>query len=311
MNTTGTLTVLTAHATTIQDLGRPGYTPLGVSPSGAWDPHAYKTVAALAADTAHPTPPVFENLAGDFTFTSSIDTTIAISGPTTVTIDGHRTATETTIHLHAGQTVTTHRTGPGPIYIAVRGLTVPTTLGSASTDTHGHLGPDLVTAGTTYPLHTNPTDTSHFDHIGTFTHPSRHHHATTTVRFLPHIDYLADYLTATPWRVAAFSRTGIKLTPDHNQHPTPPPYVPIVSTPVNPGAIQITPDGTPIVLGPDAGTTGGYPTAGNIITTDLHRTAYLDPTTPIRFLPTTIEQAHALLNRLPHHRIYRTHHLHR
>ncbi len=41
------------------------------------------------------------------------------------------------------------------------------------------------------------------------------------------------------------------------------------------GMIQVTPDGTGILLGPDAPTIGGYPVAGYIIEPDLERLGQL------------------------------------
>lgn len=49
------------------------------------------------------------------------------------------------------------------------------------------------------------------------------------------------------------------------------------------GAIQITPDGTPLIIGPDGPTLGGYPKAGTLASVDLPRLAQLRPGDRVRF----------------------------
>ena len=49
------------------------------------------------------------------------------------------------------------------------------------------------------------------------------------------------------------------------------------SEPTLPGAIQVPPDGQPIVLGPDAPVTGGYPVIAVVREADLDRLAQLRP----------------------------------
>ena len=44
-----------------------------------------------------------------------------------------------------------------------------------------------------------------------------------------------------------------------------------------PGAIQVPPDGQPIILGPDAPVTGGYPVIGVLATDQLSRLAQVRP----------------------------------
>jgi len=53
---------------------------------------------------------------------------------------------------------------------------------------------------------------------------------------------------------------------------------------VLPGAIQLTPSGQPLVLMPDAGTTGGYPVIGVVRTADLPALGQLVPGAEIRFV---------------------------
>lgn len=62
---------------------------------------------------------------------------------------------------------------------------------------------------------------------------------------------------------------------------------------VLPGAIQVPPDGQPIVLGWDGPVTGGYPVIAAIIAADLSCLAQLRPDDHLRFSFVTLEEAHA------------------
>jgi len=53
--------------------------------------------------------------------------------------------------------------------------------------------------------------------------------------------------------------------------------------PTLPGAIQVPPDGRPIVLGPDAPVTGGYPVIAVLGNGELDRLAQLRPGAEVHF----------------------------
>ena len=57
----------------------------------------------------------------------------------------------------------------------------------------------------------------------------------------------------------------------------------LVSEPVAPGAVQITNDGQPIVLGVDGQTIGGYPKVAHVISADLDALGQLRPGDEVRF----------------------------
>jgi antagonist of KipI len=61
------------------------------------------------------------------------------------------------------------------------------------------------------------------------------------------------------------------------------------------GAIQVPPEGSPIILFVEQQTTGGYPKVANVISADLHRIGQLRPRDEIRFSEVTIETARSLL----------------
>jgi 5-oxoprolinase (ATP-hydrolysing) subunit C len=63
------------------------------------------------------------------------------------------------------------------------------------------------------------------------------------------------------------------------------------SRPMVRGAIQITLSGTPIVMGPDHPTTGGYPLIATLIRADWGRLGARRPGTSVRFQAVTLEEA--------------------
>jgi biotin-dependent carboxylase-like uncharacterized protein len=60
------------------------------------------------------------------------------------------------------------------------------------------------------------------------------------------------------------------------------------------GAVQVTPSGQPIILFVEQQTTGGYPKIANIIAADLHRIGQLRPRAEIRFQRTSLAVARSL-----------------
>lgn len=58
------------------------------------------------------------------------------------------------------------------------------------------------------------------------------------------------------------------------------------------GAIQVPPDGQPIILMNDRQTIGGYPKLGSVLSIDLAKLAQLKPGGSVYFSPITVEEAH-------------------
>jgi 5-oxoprolinase (ATP-hydrolysing) subunit C len=65
----------------------------------------------------------------------------------------------------------------------------------------------------------------------------------------------------------------------------------LVSEAVAPGAVQVTNDGLPVILGVDGQTIGGYPKIAHIISADFDTLAQLRPGDQVRFVRVTIEEA--------------------
>lgn len=103
-------------------------------------------------------------------------------------------------------------------------------------------------------------------------------------------------LTSTVWRVLANSdRTGVRLAPADGEPPAalrtiagiPPEGTTL-------GAIQLPPDGRPIVLGPDRPVTGGYAKPALVAAADVGRLAQLRPGDTLRLSAVTLDEALAL-----------------
>lgn len=96
----------------------------------------------------------------------------------------------------------------------------------------------------------------------------------------PQADWFKDAFFANTYRVTNdCNRMGLRLD-------GPPLKVPkreLISEAVAPGAIQITNEGKPIVLGVDGQTIGGYPKIANVISADLDRLGQLRPGDDVRF----------------------------
>lgn len=108
------------------------------------------------------------------------------------------------------------------------------------------------------------------------------------IRFLPgpHAHLFPGWAAAGPYAVSwVGDRVGLRLPGAGPSH-----RVELVSEPSTPGAIQLTPGGDLIVLGPDGPTIGGYPVVGVVVSADFARLAHAGP--EVEFLP--CDQSHAL-----------------
>ena len=91
-----------------------------------------------------------------------------------------------------------------------------------------------------------------------------------------------DLLLATAWTVTPQSdRIGVRLDGPALARRAGLGELP--SEPVVTGALQVPPDGRPVLLGPDRPTTGGYPVIGVVVDNDLDRAAQLRPGDRVRF----------------------------
>jgi biotin-dependent carboxylase-like uncharacterized protein len=271
--------VQTGPLALIQDLGRFGYTDLGVGRSGAFDTQSHRLANRLVGNNESAA--TIELTLGGMAFRLVQAATLALTGAQ-ATLSGSRPLDwNTPITLPAGSTVEIGAPPKGlRSYLAVRGgLASTAVLGSRSTDTLSGLGPPSLRNGDVLPIGTDTVDA-----------PSSES-ATPSVdqrplRMLlgPRTDWFVSsaipILTSASWTVATSSnRVGIRLTGPMLERSN---SAELPSEPTLPGAIQVPLDGQPIILGPDAPVTGGYPVIAVLATDQLSRLAQVRPGDEIR-----------------------------
>jgi biotin-dependent carboxylase-like uncharacterized protein len=280
--------------TTVQDAGRPGWTHLGVPESGAADPWSL-AVANLLAGNESGAAALELTIVGP-TLRALRPVTIALAGADLGARAGprrlapgrtHRLATGEVLELPGGGPA---GSGSRAILAVPGGFDVPEVLGSRSTCLSagfgGHEGRplrsgDLLVAGA-WEHGAGP------DRIWPEPEPGATAGAGVTLRVLPGPAPGLEALLEVAWRVAAASdRVGTRLEG---------PIIPEIGGEtlthgVPWGAIQVPPDGRPIVLGPDHQTTGGYRVVGAVCSADLPVLGQLAPGSAVRLAPATHREA--------------------
>jgi KipI family sensor histidine kinase inhibitor len=255
-------------ATSVQDRGRRGYAYLGVPGSGAVDrPHA-ELVNRLVANP--PDAAVVET-AGGLVLEASAPAIVADS------------ATGAVLALTAGQTISVNPAGEEVwAYLAVRGgFTAEQVLGSRSWDSLSKLGPSPPEPGDVLRAGRDPGEPVSTDQAP---HPPSEQTTVLRVRVGPRADWFTEdavgRLTSIDWTVATSSRVGIRLSgPTLTRARTDE----LPSEGLVMGAIQIPPDGQPVVMLADHPTTGGYPVIAVVDDADLARLAQRPPGSTVRF----------------------------
>lgn len=273
-----TIKILTPGLTLIQDHGRGGHEHVGVSASGAFNRTRYEQVARLL-DASNPA--ALEVLHGKLSFRAITDTLVCVVGADTAHVDGRPGPQNMVFILFTGQTLAVSPATSGPAYVGVLDLRAPSTLGSACFDTLSGLGtPQLATADT---FNTPTLTSAMLLLVGRFLPVRANDGPASTLRFVPGPHGLAGPSLQGTWTPGYVTRSGIRLTGPLTEALAGPPAA-LPSFPVLPGSIQLPPDGHPIVLGPDAGVTGGYPVVGVIVSADVHLLSTLAPGRPVRLV---------------------------
>lgn len=258
---------------TLQDLGRPGFAALGVPRSGAFDREALRLANRLVGNPEGAVG--IEVTLGGVELRLDRAATIACTGAVCAGVDWGAA-----VSLPTGSSVrlAPPRTGLRS-YLAVRGgFDVEHVLGSASTDTLSGLGPAPLRAGDRLAIGAQPNKA-----VSGSAASGRPGGRALTVRFGPRDDWFTETACQTllgmPWRVRSeCDRVGVRLDGPPLERVRP---GELPSEPVLPGALQVPGDGRPILFGPDAPITGGYPVIA--VVTDLDRAAQLRPGDEVRF----------------------------
>jgi antagonist of KipI len=284
--------------TTVQDGGRRGWAHLGVPPSGACDPLGL-AAANLVLDNDGDAAAVEMTLVGP-TLRVLREAVVGIGGAELggrVRETGRLLVAGRSHRLVAGDVVefpgsTAAGTGARAYLAMPGGVDVAPVLGSRSTCLAGGFGgldgrplragdrlasvgdPSGVAAGSVWPWAPDPSIEGR------------------PLRVLPGPwPGVAEVAAAGAWRVAAGSdRVGLRL--EGGQLPAGIAGE-VASHGVSWGAIQVPPDGRPIVLLADHGTTGGYPVVGVVVRADLPRLGQVRPGSTVSFEVVELRTAQA------------------
>lgn len=243
----------------VVDAGRPGMAWLGASRGGAVDLDSYALADRLLG-----------NPTGTLQFETSGGLVIAVDTPTMVVVTG--AVADVSVHdgppigwgspvvLPAGASLRVGRLLDGArTYVAVRGGLVPP-------GDRFRIGPDPTTPAAEHPAARRPPRTE------------------ITVWPGPRADWFSDAawaaLCSGAFTVTATSRVGTRLAGPmlervrHDELP---------SEGTIEGAVQVPPDGNPIVFLADHPTTGGYPVIAVVDPADIPHVAQAAPGTVLRF----------------------------
>ena len=295
-------------ATTIQDLGRPGYYHLGIPMGGAMDRLSLRAANLLVGNDESAACLEVVFLGPELEFTE--DTMIAVTGgELPPSVDGVARETWTAIAVKKGQTLTFDYIQSGArVYIAIAGgINTPPSLGSRSTYAIGALGGvhgRAIRAGDVLPV--GPAHKTVKEGVSVPKMFRRGPGDPAELRILPGLywhritEEAGKQFFKDTWKVAGEAdRMGYRFqggTPVEFVDRQPP--FGAGSDPSNItdacypyGSVQI-PSGTePIILHRDAVSGGGYFMIGTVISADMDLIGQLQPHTVTQFVKVTMEEA--------------------
>jgi antagonist of KipI len=288
--------------TTVQDLGREGFGPLGVSASGAADAISLRIGNRLVGNPEGAAALEMTLVGGAFRFERPA--IIAVTGSDFAPwLDGIPLPMWSSVGIQEGQTLKFGPSRSGArAYLCIQGgIAVEPFLGSASTHALSGLGGlegrplrkgDRVELGAADPR---------FGKRAASPKALESLQPRKTLRITegPQGHWFSDEA----WRIFCESvfrvseqsnRMGIRL-----EGPAIPLSGPreMITEGVSLGAIQVPPLGQPIILFVEQQTTGGYPKIANVISADLHSVGQLRPRDQIRFERIEMNEARSLLMR--------------
>lgn len=272
--------------TTVQDPGRPGHAHLGVPRSGALDAHSARLVNRLVGNTESAA--VLETTLNGCAVRPRCAVTVVVGGaPCAVTVDGRPAAWGAPVRVAAGAVL---EVGPAVrgvrAYVAFAGgVAVEPVLGSRATDLLSGLGPAPLTDGAVLPLGKPAGPPARMDGSVPWTAPPAE--LVLRLRLGPRDDWFTDAAVRTLGRGAyrvssASNRIGLRTEGPPLERAVP---GELPSEGVVLGAVQVPPDGRPVVFLADHPTTGGYPVVAVVDRRDLSAAAQAVPGTPVRFVP--------------------------
>ena len=285
--------------TTVQDLGRYGYSHLGISPGGAADNLAMRIANLLVGDAENAA--TLEMTLVGATLEFDEESIVALGGgKCDCRINGDTAPMWQAMRVPARGILTCAAMTTGArLYLAVQGgLDVQPIMGSTSTNMAGHFGGfegrslrkgDVlgVRKGANSRVPTlKPGAVDDLYSRG----PLRVTRGAQHDWFGPEA---FGKLLSCPYTVSEQSnRSGLRL---QGEPISPRVRSQLLTEGVSLGAIQVPQDEQPIILFVDQQTTGGYPKIANVISADLYRVGQLRPREQVRFIEVAIPEAIRLL----------------
>jgi antagonist of KipI len=288
----------------IQDLGRPGRSAIGVPVGGAADPLSLRVGNRLLGNPDDTAAIEMTMVGGRFVFDDPAAICIVGEAPHCM-LDDRPAPTNTPLEVPRGTTVSI-----GPITRGVRaylcimgGIDVPVVLGSRSTHLSGGFGGlegRALRAGDRLAFAPTLSHTTR-----ALPDALRHLIAapplTIILRAVPVGPIHEQFWSASRTVSSQSNRAGTRLScsADPSQRGSVA-SARMITEGMPPGAIQLPPGGEPIILGPDHPTTGGYPILGCVASVDFHLVGRLRPGDTVRLQRITQREALAALRDREH-----------
>ena len=282
--------------TTVQDIGRYGYSHFGISSSGAADLFSFRLGNIIVGNTEELAGIEMTLLGADFQFNS--DAVIAITGsPFNLSLDRQEIPYNQSIHVKKNQILSVGMTkGGARSYLLVKGgIKTENYLNSKTTHVMSGMGGFMgrpLKKGDMLEIDENSkiniTDISNnLDEIDT-----------SIIRINKGLQ--SSYFSDSTWAAftskmftvsEVFSRMGIRLkgNPIHSSKGNE-----ILTEGIPLGAIQVPGGGEPIISFVEHQTTGGYPKIANVISADLCKVGQLKPGDKFQFELVSFEDAEIL-----------------
>lgn len=281
----------------IQDLGRVGYSDLGLTNGGPADREAFNWANRLLGNSVNDA--MLEVTYGGIKLKANLDTAICVTGAkVSLAINGTDSELWCVHKVKAGDVIELDMPTEGiRSYIAVLGgIQVEKQFGSRATvvrEKVGGLTGDKLKAGDALPLVTIPNFPRQRFYLTAEDIPKY----STTITLNVVLGYQqhdfsqlqkrrffsSEYQVSKQWDRMGYRLQGPAIEMKQTS---------MLSEGIALGAIQVPPDGQPIVLMYDRQTIGGYPKIGSVLSLDLAKLAQCGQGAKVHFRPMTIEQAH-------------------
>ena len=282
--------------TTIQDLGRNGYSHYGVSSSGAADDLSFRLGNLIVGNKENLAAIEMTLLGGNYKF--DIDANISLTGSKfDAKIEGESLHFYKNIPIQSGQVLSIGQSLQGSrCYLAVRGgIDINDVLSAKTTHLTSKIGgvdgrslkkDDVLIIGEEQKL-LNPIKINEMLDIN-------------MSKLLIIKGLQSNYISKSTWKIFLnqeyivsnlSNRMGIRLEGNSlkldNENE-------IITEGVPLGAIQLPSNGYPIISFVEHQTTGGYPKIANVISSELHKVGQLKPGDKFQFELVSLEEAEAL-----------------